>query len=83
MTERVKLGSEWINHYGCRDCGQVWWDKDRSKMPTTLRPNNKYCNPDCMRFVLQKKAVERYAIGALARNAVKLKLPDERLIRED
>jgi hypothetical protein len=34
-----------IVHYECKDCGMVH-HKDNG-----LRPNNKFCCPDCMRYV--------------------------------
>ncbi len=80
MTERVRWGDGFINYYHCKDCGDVWRSKDRSKPITTLRPNRKWCSPQCMEFVLQREISTPYTkiVG------VELpKLPSERMIRED
>jgi hypothetical protein len=45
MSKAVLLDHMPVTHFECKDCGQV------SDKELTMRPNGKFCNRDCMRFV--------------------------------
>jgi hypothetical protein len=53
----VERNGKTITWYQCRDCGMVY-DGLRKN---SLRPNNKFCDPDCMAWVLENRAFPYYS----------------------
>lgn len=51
ISSAVMLNGKKITHFACRDCGKVS-ATSKKKLVKTLRPNNKFCDPDCRAYVL-------------------------------
>lgn len=45
-SQNIQFNGRSITHYGCHDCGNV------SETAHSLRPGGKFCDPDCMEYVL-------------------------------
>jgi len=52
MTQRVLFKQTVITHYECNDCGMV------ARKSRTLRPNGKFCDAECMDYVLSKREIK-------------------------
>ncbi len=46
MSQCVRLGKKKITFFGCKDCDPL------RKKAKKLRPNNKFCDPECRKYVL-------------------------------
>lgn len=50
-AKKVIRNGKTITYYGCGDCGLVYGNACQRG---SMRPNNKFCDKECMAFVLEE-----------------------------
>lgn len=48
-TQKVTFQDKEITYFNCRDCGMRYKPLENN----TMRPNNKFCDKQCMMYVLE------------------------------